>query len=258
VAAGRDELNSCWRKRDRPDRESAAFRGTFTRRCRLIGATGKAREKMATDQTEAPKVTAESFHDLVLGYLPALRAQALALTRNRPDADDLVQSAITSALAAKDSFAIGTNFRGWMTRILRNRFISNIRSRRQTVDIEDATGPQMARSGGQEDRIEIQELRRQLGKLPADQRLALIMVSVQGLSYEDTAGRLGIAVGTLKSRVSRARQQLLVRMYGEEHSEPPELARPTKVQRALPGAGERPASTFLRHGDAAESGLSMP
>lgn len=161
---------------------------------------------------------AAGFHEQLVGLLPVLRQQALALTRNRADADDLVQAAVTNALAARASFEAGTNFRAWMIRILRNRFFSNMRGRRDTVDIDAAPAPQLARSGGQEEMLEMQELRRCLARLPADQRLVLLMISVQGLSYEEASAQLGVAVGTLKCRVFRARALLRGWMLGEERS----------------------------------------
>ena len=144
----------------------------------------------------------ETFRDLLLAHLPALRQQALALTRNRADADDLVQATVVNALAAQASFALGTNFRAWTMRILRNRFFSNIRARRETVAFDDHMAARFTCSGGQEDHIAIQELRRNLARLPADDRLLLMMISVQGLSYEQASEQFGVAVGTLKSYVS--------------------------------------------------------
>lgn len=79
----------------------------------------------------------EEFHGLLVALLPKLRVQALALTRNRAAAEDLVQDAVANALAAQDSFTPGTNFAAWMHRILRNRFISTLRKQRETTDIED-------------------------------------------------------------------------------------------------------------------------
>ena len=156
------------------------------------------------------------FHALILSVLPSLRQQAMALTRHRADAEDLVQAAVASALAAQDSFCIGTNFRAWMTRILRNRFFSNVRRRRTVVDLGDVPAAQLGRSGGQEDNLEIQDLRRHLLRLPANQRLILLMITLEGLSYEEASEHLGVAAGTLKCRVFRARAQLEIWMLGEE------------------------------------------
>lgn len=150
------------------------------------------------------------FNDLLLAVLPSLHQQAIALTRHRADAEDLVQATVVSALAAWASFEIGTNFRAWMTCILRNRFFSNVRRRRETVDLDDAPASCLGRSGAQEENIAIQEMMRHLRRLPANQREVLLMISCDGLSYDEASDQLGIAVGTLKSRVFRARTQLKI------------------------------------------------
>ena len=170
--------------------------------------------------------TVADFHKLLVTTLPRLRVQALALTRNRSDADDLVQAAVTSALAAKDSFTPGTNFGAWMFRILRNRFISDVRRKRETTDIDDVPSSAFARPGAQEDSLVMRELRGHLGRLPAEQRTALVMVTVQGLSYEEVAAAMDCAVGTAKCRVFRARQTLQRWLTGEERGvETPVAAR---------------------------------
>lgn len=172
------------------------------------------------------------FHDLMVATLPSLRQQALALTRNRADADDLVQTAVTNALAARDSFQPGTNFRAWMGSILRNRFLSDCRRKRPFASLEDAPPASLARSGGQEESLAMKELQRHLARLTADQRLLLLMISVQGVSYEEASVQLGIAVGTLKARVSRSRAQLRRWMLGEEPAPSPRpLARPEPAAR---------------------------
>ncbi|MDO9712207.1 sigma-70 family RNA polymerase sigma factor [Paracraurococcus lichenis] len=154
------------------------------------------------------------FHAELIGMLPKLRVQALSLTRNGASADDLVQDAVTNALAAQASFMPGTNFSAWMHRILRNRFISNIRKRRETTDIDDAPMSALAVSGAHEDRLVLKELHRAIGRLPADQRVALFMVVLEGRSYEEVAEATGCAVGTAKSRVFRARRQLQAYLTG--------------------------------------------
>ncbi len=164
------------------------------------------------EQREAQKV----FHAALIALLPKLRVQALALTRNRAAAEDLVQDAVANALAAQNSFTPGTNFAAWMHRILRNRFISTLRKQRETTDIEDLPSSAFAVSGAHEDRLILKELGVALGKLPSDQREALFMVVLQGLSYEEVAEATGCAVGTAKSRVFRARRQLQTWLMGEE------------------------------------------
>jgi RNA polymerase sigma-70 factor (ECF subfamily) len=160
--------------------------------------------------------TPSEFHTQLITLLPRLRVQALALTRNRAAAEDLVQDAVANALAAQDSFTPGTNFAAWMHRILRNRFISTLRKQRDTTDIEDLPASAFAVSATHEDRLVLKELGRAVNRLPVDQREALFMVVLQGMSYEDVAGATGCAVGTAKSRVFRARRQLQAWLMGED------------------------------------------
>jgi len=155
------------------------------------------------------------FHDQVISILPKLRIQALALTRNRSAAEDLVQDAVCNALSAHASFIPGTNFPAWMHRILRNRFISNLRKRRDTTDIDDVPQSAFATEAAHEDRLALKELGQAMTRLPADQREALLMVVVHGMSYEALAEATGCAVGTAKSRVFRARRQLEAWLLGE-------------------------------------------
>src|SRR3954463_6859420 len=147
--------------------------------------------------------------------LPKLRVQALALTRNRAAADDLVQDAAMNALAAQDSFTPGTNFGAWMHRILRNRFISGIRRRRETVDIDDAPMATLAVKADQDDHLTLQELQQALAELLPVQREALFMIVLQGMSYEEVGAATNGAVGPAKSRVFRARRYLAARLPGE-------------------------------------------
>jgi RNA polymerase sigma-70 factor (ECF subfamily) len=149
-----------------------------------------------------------TFHDQVIAILPKLRVQALALTRNRASAEDLVQDAVCNALSAQATFIPGTNFPAWMHRILRNRFISNLRKRRDTTDIDDVPQAVFATNAAHEDRLALKELGAAMDRLPADQREALVMVVIHGMSYEALAETTGCAVGTAKSRVFRARRQL--------------------------------------------------
>lgn len=179
-----------------------------------------------------PAITLPSFHDELISVLPRLRIQALALTRNRSAADDLVQDAVTSALAAKHSFTPGTNFGAWMHRILRNRFISNLRRQRETGDIEDVPSSAFAVGPDQHDHLALRELSAALTRLPADQREALFMVVLEGLSYEEVAEATNCAVGTAKSRVFRARRQLEAWLTGEPEAARPAAGRPRPAHRA--------------------------
>lgn len=187
------------------------------------------------------------FHSQLVTLLPRLRVQALALTRNRAAAEDLVQDAVANALAAQHSFTPGTNFAAWMHRILRNRFISTLRKQRDTTDIEDLPPGAFAVGATHEDRLVLKELGRAVNRLPVDQREALCMVVLQGMSYEDVAGATGCAVGTAKSRVFRARRQLQTWLMGEDRaaarsleapqSETRQAAAPRVAQSAANAAG---------------------
>lgn len=181
-----------------------------------------------------------SFHDEMLAILPRLRVQALSLTRNRAAADDLVQDAVCNALAAQHSFTPGTNFSAWMHRILRNRFISDLRKKRETSNIDDMPASAVAGSGAHEDRLVIKELAEAMDRLPADQREALVLVVMQGMSYDELAAATGCAVGTAKSRVFRARRQLAAWLYGEER-DISAVALRGAVRRLRAGRDARPA-----------------
>ncbi|WP_083747880.1 sigma-70 family RNA polymerase sigma factor [Teichococcus deserti] len=159
-----------------------------------------------------------SFHDQLVALLPRLRVQAVSMTRNRADADDLVQAAVSNALAAQHSFTPGTNFGAWMFRILRNRFLSDIRRKRDTCEMDSAPAEALARPAAQEDSLALRELRRRLADLPEDHRTALLLVTVQGMSYEEAAGVMKCAVGTAKCRVFRARRQLEAWLMGEKQA----------------------------------------
>jgi len=159
------------------------------------------------------------FEEQVISILPKLRIQALALTRNRSAADDLVQEAICNALRAHASFTPGTNFPAWMHRILRNRYISELRKRRDTANIDSLPETVFATKATHEDRLVLKELGQAMTRLPADQREALVMIVVHGMSYEALAEATGCAVGTAKSRVFRARRQLEAWLLGEVYTE---------------------------------------
>lgn len=157
----------------------------------------------------------DTFHDGLIALLPKLRVQALALTRNRAQAEDLVQDTVVNALAARGQFQPGTNLAAWLHRILRNRFISDLRRQRPRVAIEDAPVESLACAADPADRLVVKELGRALDRLPADQRETLLLVTLHGLSCEEVAEITGAAVGTVKSRVFRARASLERALLGE-------------------------------------------
>ena len=154
------------------------------------------------------------FHDQLISFLPKMRVWALALTRNRAAADDLTQDVAAKALAAQNCFIPGTNFSAWVHRIMINHFISGIRGKREFTDMENI--PEVAVAATHEDRTALRELGWAVDRLPPDQREALFMIVLQEQSYEDAAEQTGCAIGTLKSRVHRARLQLRAFLMGDQ------------------------------------------
>ncbi len=151
----------------------------------------------------------DQSRDSILSAIPNLRAFAISLSGNVDRADDLVQETILRALANIDSFQPGTNMSAWLFTILRNLFRSEYRKRRR--EVEDTTGmyaESMKSQPEQGSRLEFEELRAALAQLPDDQREAVILVGASGFSYEEAAAICGCAVGTIKSRVNRARNRL--------------------------------------------------
>jgi RNA polymerase sigma-70 factor, ECF subfamily len=140
--------------------------------------------------------------------LPQLRVYALSLTRDSLRADDLVQQTVLQALAGRKSFQPGTNFPGWLFRIQRNEFISGLRRERPTVELNDAITSSLSHAQRQESGIVIREFKQAFLTLASGQRRALLLATLAGHSYESIAGTSGVSVGTVKSRVSRARAQL--------------------------------------------------
>ncbi len=150
-----------------------------------------------------------SLRDELLAAVPNLRAFAMSLTNNRDRADDLVQDTIARAWANFDRFERGTSLNAWLFTILRNLFHSEYRKRKR--EVEDADGAFAARLKTHPDQhahLDYEDFRAALAKLPLDQREALLLVGAQGMSYEEAAEVCQVAVGTIKSRVNRARTRL--------------------------------------------------
>jgi RNA polymerase sigma-70 factor (ECF subfamily) len=152
---------------------------------------------------------APSFKRELLSNLPNLRAFAMSLSRRSDKADDLVQDTILKAWASQGSFEPGTNLKAWLFTILRNQFYSQMRkSGREIQDTDGFHTDRLAVHPAQYGSLDMRDFRRQLDRLPDDQREALILVGASGFSYEEAAEIVGTAIGTVKSRVSRARSTL--------------------------------------------------
>lgn len=151
--------------------------------------------------------------DDIVALLPDLRAFARFMCREREAADDLVQNTIVAALNKQHQFEPGTNLKGWMFTIMRNRFYSDLRAQRRRptpVGTEEMT-PLVA-IDNPEATLAVKELSAALWQLSAQAREALILVGASGFSYEEAARLCGCTIGTLKVRVSRARRQLARRL----------------------------------------------
>jgi RNA polymerase sigma-70 factor (ECF subfamily) len=151
----------------------------------------------------------EAFRLQLVGLIPHLRAFARTLCGDPTGADDLAQDAMLKAWDARESFEMGTNMKAWTFMILRNQFYSEKRrSWRQSQLDQEAAERTLVAVDDPEAPVALDELRLGLGMLPPEQREALILVGAGGFAYEEAAAICECAVGTVKSRVSRARRAL--------------------------------------------------
>lgn len=160
-----------------------------------------------TTQTKQDAGTLD-FHEQLKTILPRLRIYALSLTRDRDSADDLVHDTVIKALTGRNSFQPGTNLAAWLFRIQRNEFISGLRRRRPTVPVDTAIAESLSHPPHQDSGLVMREFMSAFGKLAAAQREALLLAVLEGLPYETIAEHTGVSVGTVKSRISRARDTL--------------------------------------------------
>jgi RNA polymerase sigma-70 factor (ECF subfamily) len=151
----------------------------------------------------------ETFKRELTALIPYLRAFARSLANDPSAADDLAQEALLKAWDARSSFQPGTNLKAWTFMILRNCFYSEKRrSWRQAVWDQEKAERTLTATSDPDSSIELDELRRALAELPAEQRDALVLIGAGGFAYEEAAQICGCAVGTIKSRVNRARKAL--------------------------------------------------
>ncbi|WP_404291069.1 sigma-70 family RNA polymerase sigma factor [Microvirga sp. RSM25] len=156
------------------------------------------------------------MRDQLPAFLPHLRAFALHLTRDPVRSDDLVQSTLLRAWTNLDHFQRGTNLEAWLFTILRNCVYSEHRKRRREIeDPEGGFARRLMVQPEQESKLMLDDLHEALAYLSQEQRKALLLVVEQGETYEDAATLCGVAVGTLKSRVNRARTQLAAMLQME-------------------------------------------
>jgi RNA polymerase sigma-70 factor, ECF subfamily len=182
---------------------------TYQAKGPIILANANAARSIEVDKVTERLTVQPPVRDAMLAAIPSLRAFAISLSGSVNSADDLVQETVTRAMTHINSFTPGTNMSAWLLTILRNLFRSQYRKRRR--EVEDPDGSYLASlkmPAEQFGRLEFKELIEALAKLPYVQREALLLVAASGFTYDEAAAICEVAVGTIKSRVSRARQLL--------------------------------------------------
>jgi RNA polymerase sigma-70 factor (ECF subfamily) len=180
----------------RPRGRSGAAQGTGP------GPAARARADRAESSPCDPR-------DEIAEHLAAMRAFAISLTRDPSAADDLVQDTVVKAWTNIAKFDPGTNMRAWLFTILRNHFYTQRRrARRETGDADGAMAARLAEKPAHDGRLALRDFAVAFGKLPDEQREALVLVGASGFSYEEAARMTCVPVGTVKSRANRARLRL--------------------------------------------------
>lgn len=154
-------------------------------------------------------VAPEDPRDRLPAAIPRLRAFAISLTRDVTHADDLVQDTILKAWSNMDKFDPGSNLDAWLFTILRNTFYSGLRkTRREVQDSDGAFAATLSERPAHDSRLALKDFQRAFDQLSPEHREVLILIGASGFSCEEAAGMMGVAVGTVKSRASRARRRL--------------------------------------------------
>jgi RNA polymerase sigma-70 factor (ECF subfamily) len=154
------------------------------------------------------------LEELLIQHIPDLRRFARSLERNRVAADDLVQETLERAIRKMHLYTPSGPFIGWLNTIMRNLFVDRVRRRKLTtgVSLDEAPHNEPYQNENQIDRLILKELRLAVDQLPVEQRQVLLMIAAQGMSYDDAARRLGVPLGTIRSRLFRARANLMHRI----------------------------------------------
>lgn len=164
--------------------------------------------------------TSEALKTELVDAIPNMRAFAISLCGNADRADDLVQETLVKAWSKLDTFQEGTNLKAWLLTILRNHYYSEFRKRRREVpDTDGVYAARLASHPEQFGHLDMNEMLEALEQIPEDQREALVLVSAEGFAYEEAAEICGCAVGTIKSRVNRARTRLAELLQIESSNE---------------------------------------
>ena len=151
----------------------------------------------------------QPFQDALVAAIPNLRAFAISLSGNIQTANDLVQETMLKAWTHRTKFVTGTNFKSWLFTILRNTYFSDFRrGKREVQDVDGAAAASLSSHPEQPGHMDMLDFKSALSKISEDQREALLLVGAEGFSYDEAAEICDCAVGTIKSRVNRARMRL--------------------------------------------------
>ena len=157
------------------------------------------------------------FGQMVEAEIPRLRRYARALTRDVVRADDLVQSCLTRAVAKQHLWQYGTDLRAWLFTIMHNQHVNDVRHGvREGISVEVGEAPQLTVQSNAMPTLELRDLERALAKLPHEQREVILLVGLEGMRYDQVAEILNVPIGTVRSRLSRGRDQLRMLMGMEE------------------------------------------
>jgi RNA polymerase sigma-70 factor (ECF subfamily) len=173
-----------------------------------------------SDQKPQTGAAGNKWRDEVIALIPVLRAFAWSLSHNSADADDLVQDTLIKAWTHRSKFEPGSNLRAWLFTILRNTYYTAVaRRRREVADEDDQHAASLSAEPAQEWSVTLRSLQGAMRQLPHEHREALILVGAAGLTYEEAAEVCGCALGTIKSRVNRARAKLMKLMAEDAPAE---------------------------------------
>jgi RNA polymerase sigma-70 factor (ECF subfamily) len=187
----------------------------------VLSATSRFAELLAKLDVAVGEAAGRSdaeFKRLLVAIVPVLRRFALSLARDTTAADDLVQDTFLRAWRARARFEPGTNFEAWTFTILRNVFYSSHRKPRELQDEDGSYTARLASLPDQAGRLDLDDVRAALDRLAPTMREALVLVAIENLTYEEAAKVMNCQVGTVKSRVWRAREQL-AKMLGYDGAE---------------------------------------
>ena len=195
-----------------------------------------------------PTPLSPELRDSLLGAIPHLRAFAISLTGNGDHADDLVQEAIVRGLSNLDKFEVGTNLQAWLFTILRNQFYnSKRRGRREIEDPDSVIAGSLSTLPEQHGRLDLRDLEMAVRKLSLEQREVVLLVGAEGLNYDEVAQICGTKIGTIKSRMNRARARLaeLLHLQDEKNFEADRVFQAALTVEDTRRSGVRPASDAI-------------